>query len=581
MNFYDDGPTIAAIQDAIMPNLSSTQADGTWQPVFGADGANATSPISVALATGTINGITYTLTDAPDVVMGQDLKQVVVNNGTSSYTFYEYTTYDPATHTGEVFAFTNANADTSFFELKVNIDGTYTFHLDTNTLTSTTTTTFDAVNGIPNGNGGFVEVSAAGVGSYVGGQNTASVAPSSAFPLIIDGFTGNTDPNTGNRIFKNANGMGVNDGNLDVTDTITFTFLSQQSHVAVNIGKGNNDTSEHFQVKLYDNFHHLLATEDISQPDGTVLNIDAAHWTGTGSNAFQNFYEADVTNIASAAGDDPKVVLLSLTYNQTTTTTVANTAFNFALSVTDGDGDTYTSPDNLNVSLLGTGANLTGTTTPEVIVASSANDVITGGTGLGDTVDYHNSSTGVTVNLTAETDAIAAAVGGGATGDTIKGVENIIGSEFADTLTAIPGGSILVGGGGNDTLNGGIGNDTLVGGIGDDNLTGNGGNDTFVLNSTAAANGHDIISDFNAGDSLVVDVANLNLTIDTALAVTFNSGTTGAGDQTHDSAFAGTNFFFNTTTNELYYSADNTAAHAVDLAHISTGIPAANAVHVA
>jgi len=589
ITIHDDGPTITAIQDTIMPNLSNTQSDGTWQPVFGADGANATSPISVALATGTINGITYTLTDAPDVVVGQDLKQVVVNNGVSSYTFYEYTTYDPTTHSAEVFAFTNSTATTPFFELNVKIDGTYTFHLDTNTLTSSTTTTFDALNGIPNGNGGYVHVDSTGAGSYVGNANAVAVAPTSAFPLIIDGFdSGNTDPAGGNRIFKNNNGMGVNSGNLDTNETITFNFFSQQSHVDVSIGKGGNDTTEHFQVKLYDNTHALLATEDITQADGTVLTIDAAHWTGTGVNAFQNFYEADVTNIASVAGDDTKVVLLSVTFNQNTTTTVGSTAFNFVLNATDADGDTATSsPDLLNVSLLGTGTNLTGTnTTPEVIVASSANDIITGGTGLGDTVDYHNSTSGVIVNLTAETDAVAAVVGGGATGDTIKGIENVIGSSFSDTLTAHPSGSILdggtnsTGGSGIDTLTGGAGNDVLIASrLGVDSLTGNGGSDTFVLHGDGAASV--TINDLGPTDQIVVDVANLNLTINTAQLASFTSAPTGANDQTHDSTFAANQFFFNTTTDHLYYSADHTAANAVDLAHISTGLPAAGAVHVA
>jgi Ca2+-binding RTX toxin-like protein len=56
----------------------------------------------------------------------------------------------------------------------------------------------------------------------------------------------------------------------------------------------------------------------------------------------------------------------------------------------------------------------------------------------------------VTVDLTLETDSVAAAVGGGATGDVIKGIENIIGSAFADTLTGGPGSNTLTGGAGAD-----------------------------------------------------------------------------------------------------------------------------------
>ena len=162
-------------------------------------------------------------------------------------------------------------------------------------------------------------------------------------------------------------------------------------------------------------------------------------------------------------------------------------------------------------------------------------------------------------------------------GDTVTQTFNIhLDGDTGNLLTT----EAIAGTSGVDNLTGTSGNNVLIGGPGNDTLTGNGGNDIFVLNSTVATNGHDVITDFNAGDSIVVDVANLNLNISTAQIAAFNSGPTGAGDQTHNSAFAGSNFFFNTTTNELWYSADNTAAHAIDLATISTGLPAAGSVHV-
>ncbi|MDN5001031.1 DUF5801 repeats-in-toxin domain-containing protein, partial [Bradyrhizobium sp. GCM10027634] len=585
VNFYDDGPTITAIQDAIMPNLSNTQADGTWQPNFGADGPSATNAITVALSTGLINGITYTLTDAPDVG-GHDLKQVVVNNGTSSYTFYEYTTYDPVTHSGEMFAFADGGATTPFFELNVNMDGTYTFHLDTNTLQ--TTTTFDVLSQINNGPADFITINGTTV-TYGSGND-----PTTGFDVLIDGYSDtNTDPNantggSGNRISKDQNGMGLHNSNLESGETIFFKFGAQQSAFSLVVGKATT-TSEHFLVTLYDQNHVVIGTENVVIPDGSTLLVDAAHWgtgatggTGTTTGAFGNFYEVDIKNVASGSGEDQSIVITGFKFNEQVT--VGNTALNFNLTTTDGDGDTFTSSDNLTVSLFGThtgtGYQLTGSnSTSEVLVASAGADTLAGGTGSGDTVDYSNSTAGVSVNL-----ATNAVSGGWAAGDTISGFENVIGSSFADTLTATSTGSILDGGanstGGTDVLNGGAGNDILIASrAGIDTLTGNGGNDTFVLHGNGGAAVE--ITDFNAGDSIVVDVANLNLTINTAQAVTFNSAPTGGSDQTHDSAFAGSNFFFNTTTDHLYYSADNTAAHAVDLAHISTGIPAANAVHVA
>ncbi|MHC2816877.1 T1SS-143 domain-containing protein [Bradyrhizobium huanghuaihaiense] len=583
VNVNDDTPSIGAIQDAIAPFNNNTQVNGTWQPLFGADGPNAIAPISVSMGANPA-GLTYVITDTNTAVSGHELFKVDVKSGaTTLYSFYEYTDYNPATKSGEMFAFTDLAHTKQFFELTVGIDGTYNFHVDTNTLQQTTT--FSFVSQLPNGGNGDYLTIVNGTGTFLSGNDPATVP---AGTVLIDGWnSGSTSPNT-HVLHKNNPGLGIDNGNLDAGETVMFKFGDLQTGITVGIGKGNNATNEHFLVTVWDATHTNSVTWDLVQADGTAVIVDQAHWgaTGTVSGAlFSTFSEVDVTNIASGAAvpdQDDKVVLTTLSYGQNTT--IASTTLNFALAITDGDGDTFTSTDNLTVSLVGTNASLTGTTAPEVIAASAANDTITGGTGPGDTVDYSNATSGVTVNLTAETDAVAAVVGGGATGDTIKGIENIFGSSFADTLTAHPSGSVLYAGAGSgagtDVLNGGVGNDTLVAGLaGTDVLSGGAGNDTFVLHGNGGANV--TISDLGLGDSIVVDVANLNLTINTAQTVTFNSGTTGANDQTHDSAFVGSNFFFNTSNNELYYSADNTAAHAVDLAHISTGIPQANAVHVA
>ena len=70
---------------------------------------------------------------------------------------------------------------------------------------------------------------------------------------------------------------------------------------------------------------------------------------------------------------------------------------------------------------------------------------------------------------------------GGAGVDTLSNIENLTGSDFADTLTGDSGNNVLTGGSGNDALIGGGGNDTLTGGEGADTLTGGAGDDTYVL----------------------------------------------------------------------------------------------------
>jgi Ca2+-binding RTX toxin-like protein len=52
--------------------------------------------------------------------------------------------------------------------------------------------------------------------------------------------------------------------------------------------------------------------------------------------------------------------------------------------------------------------------------------------------------------------------GSDAAGDKLSGFENIIGSDFDDSLTADAGNNLLIGGQGDDTLNGGLGTDTVT-----------------------------------------------------------------------------------------------------------------------
>jgi Ca2+-binding RTX toxin-like protein len=150
-------------------------------------------------------------------------------------------------------------------------------------------------------------------------------------------------------------------------------------------------------------------------------------------------------------------------------------------------------------------------------------------------------------------------------------------------LTGTAGNDTLTGGSLNDILDGGAGVDTLTGGAGNDTLTGGTGNDNFVLSGlSAAANGHDTILDFaQANDNIFVDVASQALTIGTATTVAAADFHT--GDETQASTWAGgsgaNEFTFNSTTHELWYSANGTGSDKIDLAHMATGVPAAGNVH--
>jgi hypothetical protein len=275
-----------------------------------------------------------------------------------------------------------------------------------------------------------------------------------------------------------------------------------------------------------------------------------------------------------------------LTFDETTV--IGGTTLTFTPTITDGDGNTATG-GNLSVSLNGTtnssgGYDLTGTGT-NVLVASAHIDHLTGsGTS---TVDYSNSPTGVTVDLT-NNPGTEIASGGWATGDVISGFENVIGSSLGgNTLTgASGGGSTLVGGSsGADTLTGSAsvtstGHNVLIDLGATDIMTGGaGGNNLFVFENPLS--GHiATITDFNAssGNEIVVNVADQAYTPQTGGAILASQLFSGAPSNTgvNDSFFVQT---ISAAQHDLWFSANGTAAAAIDIAHLGTGIPTAAQIH--
>lgn len=127
---------------------------------------------------------------------------------------------------------------------------------------------------------------------------------------------------------------------------------------------------------------------------------------------------------------------------------------------------------------------LVGTPVDEILLGGAGNDQLTGGGGADvldggsgiDTARYDNSPAAVTIDLAAGT-----GLGGDAQGDTLIGIENVVGSAFNDTLRGDGGANVLIGGAGDDILQGRGGNDLLVGGDGIDTAVFSG---NFALYST-------------------------------------------------------------------------------------------------
>ncbi|WP_395677995.1 beta strand repeat-containing protein [Inquilinus sp.] len=101
----------------------------------------------------------------------------------------------------------------------------------------------------------------------------------------------------------------------------------------------------------------------------------------------------------------------------------------------------------------------------DYLEGGSGADVLAGGAGI-DAAAYTGSATAVIVNL-----ATGAASGGDAQGDTLSGIEQVLGSAFADRLTGDAGANALWGQDGDDLLDGGAGGDALKGGNGIDTVS--------------------------------------------------------------------------------------------------------------
>lgn len=123
----------------------------------------------------------------------------------------------------------------------------------------------------------------------------------------------------------------------------------------------------------------------------------------------------------------------------------------------------------------------------DTLVGGNGNDLLDGGAGADglvggagiDTASYASAQEAVSVDLGG---------GGGlgdAAGDTFSGIENVVGSRFADSISGNAGTNRLSGGAGDDTLTGGGGIDWLIGGAGADTLVGDGDDGARYAGSAA------------------------------------------------------------------------------------------------
>jgi Ca2+-binding RTX toxin-like protein len=98
----------------------------------------------------------------------------------------------------------------------------------------------------------------------------------------------------------------------------------------------------------------------------------------------------------------------------------------------------------------------------DTLAGGAGGDVMDGGSGT-DVASFAAALAGVTLSL-----GSGLGTGGDALGDSYTGIENVLGSAFADAITGDGGANRIDGDAGNDVLQGGGGADTLIGGAGFD-----------------------------------------------------------------------------------------------------------------
>jgi Ca2+-binding RTX toxin-like protein len=170
---------------------------------------------------------------------------------------------------------------------------------------------------------------------------------------------------------------------------------------------------------------------------------------------------------------------------------------------------------------------LNGFTGDDTLAGLGGADVLIGGLGI-DTATYAAAAAAVTVNLATGTGA-----GSDAAGDTLSGIENLIGSAQGDNLTGDALANNINGGAGNDIIAGGLGNDVLAGGAGTDTFnyaigdgadTIDGGTENDTLNVTGTA-GNDTLSVVYNGALLTSIVTGGTLTSVEAVTANLGAGT--------------------------------------------------------
>ena len=281
----------------------------------------------------------------------------------------------------------------------------------------------------------------------VGGINTATYAASgSGVTIALGGLAGTGGDAAGDTLTNIRNLTGSSFGDV-LTGDANANVINGGAGVDTMTGGAGDDSysvddgSDDVVELVGEGTDTVTATVSYTLADFVeILILSGSGITGTGNALDNTFFVNNATqSVAEAPGGGTDTVSSSVT---------------FTISDADVEHLTLTGSSGINGTGNASDNTITGNAADNILIGLGGADEIVGGGGT-DTASYAASAAGVTIALSG-----AAGTGGDAEGDTLSGVENLIGSDNVDNLTGDSGNNVLTGLGGADVLAGGDGTDT-------------------------------------------------------------------------------------------------------------------------
>jgi len=363
---------------------------------------------------------------------------------------------------------------------------------------------------------------------------------------IITGGTGNDvlEGGGGNDIFvvtsaaQHALGE-VIDGGAGTADAIQFAATTASQTLLLRAGVTNVE-SVVITSALAQNVDATALTYNISLTGNAVANTITGSANddtitggagadnligGAGNDLFLVGAVADMPATESVTGGADTNDILRYTGTTAATLTIGATQLNGveAIEIASATGVfTGTAAINVNAAAMTAAIRVTGNDGANTITGSAgadtleggggndifvignflhhgASEVINGGAGTADTIQFAAITAGQTLTLRAgitnvESVAITSALAQNVDATFLTYGISLTGNAVVNTITGSAYSDAISGGAGNDTLDGGDGADTITGGAGNDSLTGGAGNDLFVVAAVADLTATEVVN---------------------------------------------------------------------------------------